>query len=331
MLCVAAAVAAAAAAEQQSPGTVVAVVRSGNTVSLGQVRITVHSASMLRAEWSNGSVFEDRPSVTWLNRSVSAPFTHAVEDGGQLVVRTAKVQLRYNPMAVSPRPQLMLAADGDPLPQFGSGALSLSFMSGVENKTWQLNNSAIDSCRVWGHDRRPCGAGDLNETACAALGCCYRSFDDALSRSCEASDVVVRCFHPQPVGRHNLNGSNDVFDCYAGSKDCSRWYLSRMAQGLISKDGWAVHDDGGQALLDLTSHWIGNGGWRVERPYSNGYRDWMIFAHGTDFKGALRDFVSVAGPIAMMDYSAYGVWYSKCGPTFCISIWPANLFEVNLH
>eukprot|EP01052_Picozoa_sp_SAG31_P049777 SAG31_NODE_11061_length_1070_cov_1.268795_1_plen_356_part_11 len=25
----------------------------------------------------------------------------------------------------------------------------------------------------------------------------------------------------------------------------------------------------------------------------------------------MRDFVSVAGPIAMMDYSAYGVWYSK--------------------
>ena len=38
----------------------------------------------------------------------------------------------------------------------------------------------------------------------------------------------------------------------------------------------------------------------------------MIFAHGQGYRAAMRDFVSVAGPIAMMDYSAYGVWYSKC-------------------
>ena len=69
---------------------------SGNTVSLGDVRITVHSDSMLRAEWSASGAFEDRPSVSWLNRSVSAPFTHSAE-AGALVVRTAKVELRYDP------------------------------------------------------------------------------------------------------------------------------------------------------------------------------------------------------------------------------------------
>ena len=36
----------------------------------------------------------------------------------------------------------------------------------------------------------------------------------------------------------------------------------------------------------------------------------MLFAHGQDYKAALRDFVSVSGPIAMMDAEAYGVWYS---------------------
>ena len=36
----------------------------------------------------------------------------------------------------------------------------------------------------------------------------------------------------------------------------------------------------------------------------------MLFAHGNDYKAALRDFVSVSGPIAMMDAEAYGVWYS---------------------
>ena len=89
------------------------------------------------------------------------------------------------------------------------------------------------------------------------------------------------------------------------------WYPSRMAQGLVSRDGWVVHDDGGAALLDENQSWVGSGGWRVERPYSENYRDWMIFAHGEDYRAAMRDFVSVAGPIAMMDYSAYGVWYSK--------------------
>ena len=35
------------------------------------------------------------------------------------------------------------------------------------------------------------------------------------------------------------------------------------AQGLVSRDGCAIHDDGGAALLDQRQSWIGSGGWRV--------------------------------------------------------------------
>eukprot|EP01043_Picozoa_sp_COSAG02_P015319 COSAG02_NODE_651_length_18910_cov_12.561639_1_plen_621_part_00 len=292
-----------------------------NTVILGQVRITVHSDSMLRAEWSATGIFEDRPSVTWINRSIAAPFTYSI-DGGALVVRTAKVEVRYDPNAKDslPRPNSTLTptslSPADPVPRFGPGILHVSFQNGGQNKTWISNDpDTMDSCRVFGHDRRPCGPiGTTNESACSALGCCYRDDSDERNRAEHGKSgptALPACFHSQPVGKGNLNSSNDVFDCYAGSKECSRWFPKRMAQGLVSRDGWAIHDDGGAALLDEKQTWVGRGGWRVERPYSTNYRDWMIFAHGHEYRKAMRDYVSVAGPIAMMDYSAYGIWYSK--------------------
>ncbi len=286
---------------------------SGNAVSLGDVRITVHSDSMLRAEWSATGAFEDRPSVTWINRSVSAPFIHSTE-AGALVVRTAKVELRYVPHNTLRAPTLD-PLSADPVPHFGPGALHLSFVNLGKNQTWRSTDAdSMDSCRISGHDRRPCGDTSINESACASLGCCFRNFSGARNRAEHGKSgptALPACYHSQPIGKANLNSSNDVFDCYAGSEDCSVWYPSRMAQGLVSRDGWVVHDDGGAALLDESQSWVGDGGWRVERPYSENYRDWMIFAHGQDYRAAMRDFVRVAGPIAMMDYNAYGVWYSK--------------------
>jgi hypothetical protein len=129
---------------------------SGNAVSLGDVRITVHSDSMLRAEWSATGAFEDRPSVTWINRSVSAPFIHSTE-AGALVVRTAKVELRYVPHNTLRAPTLD-PLSADPVPHFGPGALHLSFVNLGKNQTWRSTDvDSMDSCHISGHDRRPCG------------------------------------------------------------------------------------------------------------------------------------------------------------------------------
>ena len=97
----------AASAGAAAPNEVV--VRRANSVALGDVRVTVHSPAMLRAEWARGGAFEDRPSVTWLNRSVSSPFSHSVEDG-VLVVRTSRVELRYDPATPAPASALPPAA-----------------------------------------------------------------------------------------------------------------------------------------------------------------------------------------------------------------------------
>eukprot|EP01050_Picozoa_sp_SAG11_P027371 SAG11_NODE_6903_length_1228_cov_2.542958_1_plen_372_part_01 len=254
-------------------------VRKGNTVALGEVRITVHSANMLRAEWSADKRFEDRPSVTWLNRSVSAPFEHAVEATGVLVVRTADAVLRYDPTVPPPAPRpppppppppceetrlvagscfesgaspmrakpttgssaeacrtsccvsagcagfSFLTRQGDrtggnecpfgkpccwlktmphggrgvfaphanctsglitarnlplptqganPAPRFGPGSLTVAITNNGSRTVWSPANGSDQSCRVWGHDRRPCGDKNVSHQRCLARGCCLR-------------------------------------------------------------------------------------------------------------------------------------------------------------
>ena len=88
----------------------------------------------------------------------------------------------------------------------------------------------------------------ISATECAALGCCF-----ALPADTPGTRIDVKawnCYHPASIASLNLNGSTDVFDCYDGSKTCSKWYAERQSQGLISREGWAVVDDSGGPLLD---------------------------------------------------------------------------------
>ena len=98
-------------------------------------------------------------------------------------------------------------------------------------------------------------------------------------------------------------------DCYLGPDQCRKAYEARLRPGLLSTDGWSVHDDTNTPLFTPDA-------WRAERSSRAGWSpqdtDWLFFGHGNRaFKAALADFVAVAGAIPLMPAPAYGVWWSR--------------------
>lgn len=106
----------------------------------------------------------------------------------------------------------------------------------------------------------------------------------------------------------NLNGSVDTTDCYVGADGCYGVLQSRMQKGLLSRDGFSVVDDSGTALWDgATTGWE----WRKQRALPVGGKDLYFFLHGHDYRGALQDFVSIAGPTPLKPWRTHGVWWSR--------------------
>ena len=91
-------------------------------------------------------------------------------------------------------------------------------------------------------------------------------------------------------------------DCYTNASDCFTVYQSRMQLGLVSREGWSVVDDSATAL------WVDDPVWPWRRERSDQTLDWYVFAHGTGYRQALRDFTQLAGPVPIKPFRAHGVW-----------------------
>eukprot|EP01052_Picozoa_sp_SAG31_P009375 SAG31_NODE_490_length_14932_cov_9.350300_12_plen_456_part_00 len=124
----------------------------------------------------------------------------------------------------------------------------------------------------------------------------------------------------------NLNGSLTSTDCswcesltecsrHANSPSgCIAQYRRRMQPGLLSRTGWHLVDDTGAFLFDGDTSWPPHG-WRKKRDFSGNYTDWTLFGYGVgQYRTALADFAKLAGPIPLMPWRAYGVWWSNYFP-----------------
>ncbi|MCL2106897.1 MAG: glycoside hydrolase family 31 protein [Oscillospiraceae bacterium] len=94
--------------------------------------------------------------------------------------------------------------------------------------------------------------------------------------------------------RGNLKGTRRTLDATFGPMP--------LQPGLISKNGVAVLDDSASLLLDAHS--------RIS-PRANEESDKYYFAHGRDYRAALRDFYALAGPAPMIPRWALGNWWSR--------------------
>jgi alpha-glucosidase (family GH31 glycosyl hydrolase) len=75
------------------------------------------------------------------------------------------------------------------------------------------------------------------------------------------------------------------------------------AWAVISRRGWATYDDSENWALSADAEF-----WQSPNVDSV---DLYLFAHGSAYKDALADFVSVAGRVAMTPRAAMGIWFTR--------------------
>jgi len=102
---------------------------------------------------------------------------------------------------------------------------------------------------------------------------------------------------PGTPNRGNLGGTVRTLDECKGCVD--------LPDGILSRDGWFLLDDSLRPLFD--------NGWVAPR-VEGGRQDWYFFGYGRDYVRALKDLMSVGGPIPLPPRFALGSWYSRYWP-----------------
>ena len=116
-------------------------------------------------------------------------------------------------------------------------------------------------------------------------------------------EVVVKAMKGSPrwtpgtPNKGNLGGTNRTLDGVAEEVP--------LQPGLLSRDGWYLHDDSRRPLLTTD--------WETQRPLTAG-SDWYLFAFGTDYKAALKDLAAVSGDVPLPRKYVFGSWYSRYWP-----------------
>ncbi len=121
-------------------------------------------------------------------------------------------------------------------------------------------------------------------------------------------DVV---WYPGKEDALNLKGTRRTLDGGSGDN-----YRPDMEQGIISRAGWALIDESpktkrgdGSTTFAFDSQ-VDGIDWFAEPVDKNAY-DWYFLGYGHDYKGAIADYIEVAGRQPMPPLYALGYWYSK--------------------
>ncbi len=105
---------------------------------------------------------------------------------------------------------------------------------------------------------------------------------------------VATTWHPGDVDDQNLGGARRTVDDCRGE--------ARLETGLVSRSGWALHDDSDLAVFD-------GSGWPVER--ETDVLDWYFFGYGHAYAAAVGDYTRFGGAPAMIPRFVLGAWWSR--------------------
>lgn len=112
--------------------------------------------------------------------------------------------------------------------------------------------------------------------------------------SIELRRDVVTTWHPGDVDHANLGGARRTVDDCRGD--------AVLEPGLVSRSGWALHDDSDLAVFDDT-------GWPVERHPD--VLDWYFFGYGHAYAEAVGEYTRFGGRPAMIPRFVLGAWWSR--------------------
>jgi len=73
--------------------------------------------------------------------------------------------------------------------------------------------------------------------------------------------------------------------------------------GLVSRDGWSLVDDTPNWALTAGAEW-----WDTPNADDS---DWYLFAHGHDYKQAVKDYTKVGGAVPLVPRYSLGVWFTR--------------------
>jgi alpha-glucosidase len=94
----------------------------------------------------------------------------------------------------------------------------------------------------------------------------------------------------------NLRGARRTLDECRGE--------ASLEPGLLSRDGWTLHDDSAAVRFDPATGWV--------QPAAPGPRqDWYFFAYGHDFAAAIAEYAQISGAVPLIPRWALGAWWSR--------------------
>jgi alpha-glucosidase len=109
-------------------------------------------------------------------------------------------------------------------------------------------------------------------------------------------DGQPQTWRPGMPNPSNLRGTRRTLDQCEGD--------AALEEGLLSRAGWALFDDGRSVVFNLDDGWV------APRPDYE-MQDWYFFGYGHDYKEALADYTRFGGPVPLIPRFVLGAWWSR--------------------
>lgn len=250
-------------------------------------RFTLLADGLVRLEYAPDGRFEDRPTFRAIGLPSGRPFDAVSLEAGEHVLASDSVEIRYRPTGAFDRDNLTIRwAAGDARGSWSPGARDDLNLGGITTLD-QIDRALL-----------PEGVHPAPMDAAARLD--ERNLAEPILRVLEA---VKRNPAIDPRGELTFD---TVADRTGSLPDHLRALFDvwrKAPPGPISRAGYWVLDETGQAFYDAESGWL-------VRNHRADYQNLFFMWYGHDYARALRLFTLLCGQVPLLPRWALGPWFS---------------------